>query len=68
MASWMHVALEMVNIKAIEKLWDQKPRDVRQRNVFLINAWVRTKQRGKGLRDSLRPGFFLEVLTPRSML
>lgn len=29
------------------------------------NAWVRTKQTGKKIRDLLRTGYFLEVLTLR---
>lgn len=32
------------------------------------NAWVRTKQTGNKIRDSLRTGYFLEVLTPRPAL
>lgn len=33
-----------------------------------LNSWVRTKQRGKSFRESYRTGYFLEVLSPRSVL
>ena len=66
MAGWVAVESKMAKIRQFREFRSEIKGGQAARFVFL-NAWVRTKQRDR-LKDSLKTGCFLEILTPRPVL
>lgn len=66
MAGWVSVESKMIKIRQFREFRSEIKAGQAERFVFL-NAWVRTKQRDR-LRDSLKTGCLLEILTPRPVL